>query len=183
MSPEKKKPLAPVMLATLRKEPQEKEIKLKKHQFRPKPNKHHEGTRERWRDAISPEELKRYEGVWAANKGLYTPLPSPNSNGDSNPSEEVQNLVVRDIWIRSRLHPDRLGMIWDLVVANQIDTGRLNKEQFVVGLWLIDQSLRGRNLPHSVHASVWTSVRLRGVKVRLEGRGVDGRKLERGAQW
>ena len=163
-------------LTTLRAQPdeEEKEKLAKRHHFR-QPNKHHEGTRGRWRDEITEAERKRYEGVWAANKGLYIP---------SNASpEEVQNLVVRDIWSRSRLPPQKLAMIWDLVVDasdDDVDTGRLAREQFVVGMWLIDQSLKGRNLPNSVSASVWASVRLRGVKVGLKGKGVDGRKLERG---
>jgi hypothetical protein len=96
------------------------------------------------------------------------------------------NLVVRDIWSRSRLPAERLAMVWDLVTqaAEEPDTGRLSREQFVVGMWLIDQMLKGRNLPHGVSQSVWTSVTPlggRGVKVRLPGKGRGGRKLERGS--
>lgn len=156
-------------------------MKIKKHHFR-QPNKHHEGTRERWRDFVSDSERKRYEGVWAANKGHYHDVP-----------DEVLNLIVKDIWSRSRLPSEKLGRIWDLVAVDDDsdDEGTspprkrrsLTRDQFVVGMWLIDQVLKGRNLPHSVHASVWTSVRLMGVKVRLEGKGKDGRKLERGTAW
>ncbi|KAK0264132.1 Increased rDNA silencing protein [Friedmanniomyces endolithicus] len=35
------------------------------------PNKHHEGDRKRWREAVTERERKRYEGVWAANKGIH----------------------------------------------------------------------------------------------------------------
>jgi hypothetical protein len=169
-----------MQLATLRtqNDQEEKEKALKRHHFR-QPNKHHEGTRGRWRDEVTEAELKRYEGVWAANKGIYI-----SSNMAPTASDEVQNLVVREIWSRSRLPPQKLAMIWDLVVDvsdDDIDTGRLGREQFVVGMWLIDQSLKGRNLPNSVNDSVWASVRLRGVEVRLKGKGRDGRKLERGA--
>jgi hypothetical protein len=176
LSPVKK---TPMQLATLRPQPdeEEKEKNLKHHRFR-QPNKHHEGTRGRWRDEITEAERKRYEGVWAANKGL---LVQPKSLPTA--ADEVHSLVVRDIWSRSRLPPQKLAMIWDLVVDasdENADTGRLGREQFVVGMWLIDQSLKGRNLPNSVSPSVWGSVRMRGVEVRLKGKGRDGRKLERG---
>ncbi|KAF2429190.1 hypothetical protein EJ08DRAFT_650613 [Tothia fuscella] len=183
LSPKKKRPMA---MGTLRSEApdkeREREKEIKKHRMR-QPNKHHEGTRERWRDEVTLEEIKKYEGVWAANKGLHVYAYGRDENAGIK--EEVQNVVVRDIWSRSRLPPERLAVVWNLVVSpsGRGDTGRLTKDQFVVGMWLIDQSLNGRNLPHSVHPSVWDSVRLRGVKVRLEGKGEDGRKLKRGAQW
>jgi hypothetical protein len=180
LSPQKKQPGK--LLATLRADEADEKHKNRKHHFR-QPNKHHEGTRERWRDHVSDSERKRYEGVWAANKGLYI---SASANAD-----EVLNLVVRDIWSRSRLPPEKLAKVWDLVAVDEEaefgENGQkrqsLTREQFVVGLWLIDQVLKGRNLPHNVNASVWTSVRLMGVKVRLEGKGKDGRKLERGTAW
>jgi hypothetical protein len=79
-----------------------------------------------------------------------------------------------------------LEAVWDLVVdsfravekspavvgddgdARLVDgSGRLTKEEFVVGLWLIDQRLKGRKLPVRVSDSVWDSVRgLPGVKVK-----------------
>lgn len=126
---------------------------LKKH-----PNKHHEGDRKRWRDQITEQERKRYEGVWAANKGLLMP------SDDATCVTTVLNLVVRDIWRRSRLPDNVLEEIWDLVDGEKV--GRLGKEEFVVGLWLIDQRLKGRKLPVKVSESVWFSVRrLSGIKV------------------
>ncbi|MCJ1465767.1 Increased rDNA silencing protein [Pseudocyphellaria aurata] len=126
---------------------------LKKH-----PNKHHEGDRKRWRDQITEQERKRYEGVWAANKGLFMP------SNDMTCAATVLNLVVRDIWRRSRLPDDVLEEIWDLVDAERV--GRLGKAEFVVGLWLIDQRLKGRKLPMKVSDSVWFSARrLSGIKV------------------
>ena len=38
---------------------------------------------------------------------------------DANSSNSVLNLVVRDVWIRSRLTTDDLAEIWDLVVNIQ----------------------------------------------------------------
>lgn len=126
---------------------------LKKH-----PNKHHEGDRKRWRNEVTEQERKRYEGVWAANKGLFMP------SNDATCAVTVLNLIVRDIWQRSRLPDDVLEEIWDLVDGEKV--GRLGKEEFVVGLWLIDQRLKGRKLPMKVSESVWFSVRrLNGIKV------------------
>lgn len=123
---------------------------IKKH-----PHKHHEGDRKRWRDQITERERKRYEGVWAANKGMHLPEDSHSA---------VCNLVVQDIWNRSRLSNHVLEEVWDLV--DNEGFGRLNKEEFVVGMWLIDQSLKGRKLPVKVSDSVWSSVRrLTGIKV------------------
>jgi hypothetical protein len=177
LSPQKKQPGR--LLTTLRSDEVDEKQKNRKHHFR-QPNKHHEGTRERWRDFVSEPERKRYEGVWAANKGVYV--------SSSSQADEVLDLVVRDIWSRSRLPSERLAKVWELVTQDEnssLDGRRksLTRDQFVVGMWLIDQMLKGRNLPHNVHASVWESVRLRGVKVRLEGKGKDGRKLERGTAW
>ncbi|KAL8634435.1 MAG: hypothetical protein Q9228_007970 [Teloschistes exilis] len=136
------------------------------------PNKHREGDRKRWRDQITEFERKRYEGVWAANRGLLTSCHHQQSKTtadhktDVNPADNgVLNIIVRDIWSRSKLHTDVLEEIWDLVARNGV--GVLGKEEFVVGMWLVDQRLRGRKLPVKVQDSVWFSARgLTGIKVR-----------------
>jgi hypothetical protein len=129
---------------------------MKKH-----PNKHHEGTRRRWMDSITENERKRYEGVWAGNRGL---LLNPNTDTRKNsafPGSDVSHivldLVVRDIWSRSRLPPQVLAEIWNLV--NLTGLHALSRDEFVVGMWLIDQTLKGRKLPPKVTESVWKSVR------------------------
>ena len=128
----------------------------KAHLMKKHPNKHHEGDRKRWRDEITERERKRYEAVWASNKGLYTTPGLENC---------VCNLVVRDIFSRSRLNTDVLEEIYALVDRTQI--GGLERAEFVVGLWLIDQRLKGRKLPVKVSDSVWKSVGvLSGIKVR-----------------
>ncbi|PZD26184.1 EH domain containing protein [Pyrenophora tritici-repentis] len=134
-------------------------IKGRKH-----PNKHHEGTRRRWRDQITERERKRYEGVWAANKGLYLP-PSASTLPDDDPSADVLNLCVQEIWTRSRLPTHVLEEVWDLVDSRGV--GRLSRYEFVVGLWLIDQRLKGRKLPIKVSDSVWESARGVGIKVKI----------------
>lgn len=150
----------------------------KKRLVRKHPNKHHEGDRKRWRDAVTDRERKRYEGVWAANKGLnfsFTPeeqqsfsrLPEHPRTVQTKTSanEAVSNIVARDIWSRSRLPEQTLEMVWDLVDNDAV--GRLQKDEFVVGMWLIDQRLKGRKLPVKVSETVWASVRgISGIKVR-----------------
>lgn len=141
---------------------------IKKH-----PHKHHEGDRKRWRNEITEKERKRYEGVWAANKGLWVPdktllLPPINGQNSNRPPQEpsdmVANVVVKDIWSRSRLPASLLEQVWDLVDRQGI--GLLTKDEFVVGMWLIDQQLKGRKIPVKVSDSVWESVRhVSGIKL------------------
>ena len=138
------------------------ESERRKHRhFMKHPNKHHEGSRKRWKDKVTDRERKRYEGVWAANKGLFlTSLPTRSNEEATNEistSESVLDLVVRDIWSRSRLPTDTLAEIWDLVDRQGV--GRLTRDEFVLGLWLIDQRLKGRKLPVRVAPTLWASVR------------------------
>ncbi|KAK4190360.1 hypothetical protein QBC35DRAFT_490126 [Podospora australis] len=140
---------------------------------------HHEGSRRRWRDEVSARERRRYEAVWASNRGLFLKLgwgffyPSDNEGSDNHDNtaqvqekgraregpeaELVVNLVVRDIWSRSRLPADELAEVWELVDREK--KGALGRDEFVVGMWLIDQRLRGRKIPARVGESVWESVR------------------------
>lgn len=150
----------------------------KKRLVRKHPNKHHEGDRKRWRDAVTERERKRYEGVWAANKGMHYsftiqedaifrrfPETPHTKDAKEDVSDQVSNIIVRDIWSRSRLPDAALETVWDLVDNDNV--GRLSKEEFVVGMWLIDQRLKGRKLPVKVGESVWASVRgLQGIKIR-----------------
>lgn len=127
-----------------------KGIILRKH-----PHKHHEGGRRRYLATVTERERRRYDGVWAANKGLLM---------DADSSDSVLNIVVRDIWSRSHLPNDVLADIWDLVDTQGDD--RLKRHEFVVGMWLIDQRLKGRKTPFKVSESLWNSVRLlHGVKL------------------
>lgn len=139
-------------------------MKVRKH-----PNKHHEGQRKRWREQIIERERKRYEGVWAANKGVLLPaVKEQGSNAaEDDPSQDVLNLVVKDIWMRSRLPVHVLEEVWALVDGREI--GRLTRVEFVVGLWLVDQRLKGRKLPTRVSDSVWQSARGLGIKVKVRG--------------
>lgn len=140
-------------------------LKVRKH-----PNKHHEGQRKRWRDAITERERKRYEGVWAANRGIFLPAAKEQPTGytaEEDPSLDVLNLVAKEIWTRSRLPEHVLEEVWALVDGREI--GRLSRVEFVVGLWLVDQRLKGRKLPIRVSDSVWSSARGLGIKVKVRG--------------
>ena len=140
----------------------------RRHFVRKHPNKHHEGDRRRWRDEITDRERRRYEGVWAANKALFVSPADVTPRGDIEAisgyidnADRVLNLVVRELWQRSRLSEPLLEEIWDLVTIDEGvgGEGSLGKEEFVVGMWLIDQSLKGRKLPIRVSQSVWNSAR------------------------
>lgn len=139
--------------------------RTKKHNIMKKhPNKHAEGDRKRWRDSITERERKRYEAVWASNKGLHI---FPSFDGAES---VVCNLVVKDIFSRSRLHFDVLEEVYGLV--DRKGAGWLEREEFVVGLWLIDQRLKGRKLPMRVSDHVWRSVGgLQGIKVKKAYKG------------
>lgn len=135
--------------------------------MRKHPHKHREGDRKRWRDEITLEERKRYEGLWAANRDSNLDLTGDHMNrsaAGSHAGKNVSGLVVRDVWSRSRLPSHVLEEIWELVDRDA--AGRLDREAFVVGTWLVDQRLKGRKLPTRVGDSVWHSARgLYGLKL------------------
>lgn len=143
-------------------------IRGKYKHFMKHPNKHGEGSRNRWEGELTERERKRYEGVWAANKGIFLTTAFSRAKGEvtfETPTTElVLDLVVRDIWSRSRLPTDTLAEIWDLVDYHGVNI--LTRDEFVLGLWLIDQRLRGHKLPIRVSPTLWASVRHAwGVKV------------------
>ncbi|TRX94819.1 hypothetical protein FHL15_004280 [Xylaria flabelliformis] len=82
-----------------------------------KKHAHHEGSRRRWREVITARERQRYEGLWASNRGLLLDDPGAltHSLQNTDTSQLVANVVVRDIWARSRLPFDELAEVWDLV--------------------------------------------------------------------
>lgn len=126
-----------------------------------KKHAHHEGSRKKWREEITQRERKRYEAVWASNRGLLLDFPNAHIGSKAEASENVPNIAVREIWKRSRLPLDELAEVWDLVDRKAI--GALGRQEFVVGMWLIDQRLRGRKIPTKVSDSVWGSAN--GMKV------------------
>ncbi|KXH47537.1 increased rDNA silencing protein 4 [Colletotrichum nymphaeae SA-01] len=166
---------SPRMRQTLRQPPSksddEDEIRKKKHQRASNKHSHKEGARRRWRDEITVRERRRYEAVWASNRGVLlvdsastTGLTIQSLGGGPLPHDAadcVVDVVAREVWRRSRLPQEELAEVWDAVDRGH--RGMLGKAEFVVGLWLIDQRLRGRKIPARVSASVWDSAQ--GVKV------------------
>lgn len=158
-----KRQKSPRLLQTLRQphvasdDESDKHKKSHLRKFRGGKHSHHEGSRKRWREEITERERKRYEAVWASNRGLLlTPQNVQAANNVTNDTSQcVVNIVVREIWKRSRLPQDELAEVWDLV--DRKHRGMLNRQEFVVGMWLIDQRLRGRKIPHRVSDSVWGS--------------------------
>lgn len=165
-----KRQRSPRLLQTLR-QPQsysdEDPERLKiahRHKLSSNKHAHHEGSRKRWRDQITQRERKRYEAVWASNRGYLLDdgaLQSLDGEVDRVVSECVANVVVRELWKRSRLPGDELIEVWELV--DRGDVGMLTRQEFIVGMWLIDQRLRGRKLPVRVSDSVWNSAN--GVRI------------------
>ncbi|KAF5025604.1 hypothetical protein F66182_2306 [Fusarium sp. NRRL 66182] len=153
---------SPRMMQTLRQpaKPADDEVDRHKkkglHKLHKGKHSHHEGSRKKWREEVTPRERKRYEAVWASNRGLLLDMPnSPYEAKDGASLEHVANVIVRDIWKRSRLPMDELAEVWDLVDRQGL--GVLGRSEFVVGMWLIDQRLRGRKIPAKVSDSVWGS--------------------------
>ncbi|OQE10280.1 hypothetical protein PENVUL_c004G03757 [Penicillium vulpinum] len=165
----------PMTLRGMPKKPTEADRRKHRNLLHKHPHKHREGDRKRWQREVTERERKRYEGVWASNKGLLisTDNPGPGKNGSwpRDASDMVLNLVVREIWSRSRLPEAILEQVWDLV--DHQDLGLLVREEFVVGMWLIDQYLKGHKLPARVRESVWDSVRnVAGIRLPpLTGKG------------
>lgn len=165
-------------------------------------------------DRISENDRKRYEGVWASNRGLYLKYVVKRLNGvdygttdnkeqiivdeeDSmraarlsakqqantvlganggylsadfhninyaEISQLIHGSVVQRIWKRSGLSSETLREIWDLVDYRK--DGTLNKPEFLVGMWLVDQCLYGRKLTKKVPESVWESLEGIGLNVK-----------------
>lgn len=177
-----------------------------------KPWKHHA-------DAVklTENERKRYEGLWATNRGIHVPFLWPEDEDDADsdsdsdedsdyddsdhdevgepvqekpaeiasyiagqqPNQQIQpttaheddrtqsihGIVVRSLWQRSRLSDDTLRQIWDLV--DRRGDGCLDREGFLVGMWLVDQCLYGRKLPLKIDDTIWNSVGRLNVRVKI----------------
>ncbi|EAA33644.1 increased rDNA silencing protein 4 [Neurospora crassa] len=171
----------------------DEDLRLQTHRHRKKhlggkKHAHNEGARRRWRDEMTIRQRRRYEAVWASNRGLFLrpgfafehpenwqPLPPPDDSlgqvdlsraWESPEADLVVNVVVRDIWSRSRLPVDELAEVWELVDRRKC--GALDKQEFVVGMWLIDQRLRGRKIPTVVGEGVWESAMDRVLSVNVK---------------
>lgn len=77
--------------------------------------------------------------------------------------ELIHGIVVKRIWSRSKLPQETLALVWELVDYRK--DGTLNKVEFIVGMWLVDQCLYGRKLPKLVDELVWASLGSIGISV------------------
>ncbi|SCV00183.1 LANO_0F05622g1_1 [Lachancea nothofagi CBS 11611] len=110
---------------------------------------------------VTQAERKRYEGMWVTNRNCYLELlpwwEEDHVREEYVPDEGlILNLVVLAIWSRSNLPQDKLATIYDMV-DTRCD-GTLERKSFIVGMWLVDQSLYGRKLPSKIQPRVWESV-------------------------
>lgn len=112
---------------------------------------------------------------WAAKLSLKVKYNADTDESDIGELHGLENatmedlihgIVVKRIWKRSKLLNEVLGAIWDLVDFRK--DGTLNKAEFLVGMWLVDQCLYGRKLPKTVPKSVWNSVGNFGINVVLK---------------
>ncbi|BFZ59510.1 Increased rDNA silencing protein [Saitoella coloradoensis] len=136
------------------------------------------------RSTVTEEERKRYEGIWAANKikvssllrhdpeaetprkSMETFVSGGTAGDDSTWDEDtIDPLVLRELWNRSRLPSSDLAQIFTLIHSTSpfehqhaILSGYLSREEFLVGMWLIDGMLAGKKLPKEVAKEVWESV-------------------------
>ena len=160
---------SPRLLPTLRtgEGMEKKEEERRKHRHLRVKRHRHKKKRKKWAGRISERQRRRYEALWASNKGVLVEehLASLSPDVDVSGIEAgncVVNVVVRELWRRSRLPDDELEEVWGLVDAE--GKGLLRRREFVVGTWLVDQRLRGRKIPARVEEGVWDSAS--GVKVR-----------------
>jgi hypothetical protein len=91
---------------------------------------------------IRESERKRYLKVWSTCRDLNAPLG-------------ISNIATKILWERSLLPSHLLSRLWDLVDRGQ--KGWLDREEFILGLWSIDQMLWGRKLPVQFDRRIWAS--------------------------
>ncbi|KAL2111574.1 hypothetical protein VUR80DRAFT_9784 [Thermomyces stellatus] len=162
--PAKSQP-SPRLLPTLRtgdgKRHEHDEEKRHRHRLR---HRHGHKKGKRRDERISEKQRRRYEALWASNKGLLVDehLASGAAAEGGDKANYVVNVVVRELWRRSRLPDDELEEVWALVDVE--GRGMLGRREFVVGTWLVDQRLKGRKIPSRVGEGVWDSAN--GVVVR-----------------
>ena len=126
---------------------------------------------------ITCREYSRYEGVWIVNcisnarfesfkwgikRGFKDGNNDEQACGDVG-KDVILSRIVKEIWDRSELPQSILGEIYSLVDSTH--DWVLKKREFIVGMWLVDQSLYGRRLPSSVDENVWLSADIGGQRL------------------
>ncbi|KAF9432541.1 Increased rDNA silencing protein [Entomortierella beljakovae] len=70
--------------------------------------------------------------------------------------EYIKGAEVYAVYVRSRLDSKTLAQIWEMVDVDS--AGRLNRAQFCMGLYLIDERLASGLIPLEVSDELWVSV-------------------------
>ncbi|CEP64167.1 uncharacterized protein LALA0_S10e03950g [Lachancea lanzarotensis] len=157
---------------TKKKKPKKRRVRIRKHIQKASGHNHshkHSFNEDKpWKSHIdigfvTQAERKRYEGIWLTNRNCYLELlpwwDEPGAEAVQAVVDDeglILNLVVLAIWSRSNLPQDKLAAIYDMV-DTRVD-GTLDRKSFLVGMWLVDQSLYGRKLPARILPRVWESV-------------------------
>ena len=120
---------------------------------------------------LSEKEVSEYAAKLSSRTNYHLEEDSNDTRqlhglDEADMQELIYGVVVRRIWMRSKLLNEVLGAIWDLVDYRR--DGTLNKAEFLVGMWLVDQCLYGRKLPKTVSNSVWLSVGSVGLSVVMK---------------
>lgn len=114
---------------------------------------------------LSENEKKRYEALYVTNRFTNLDLLDWWPDAIDSKSDQIfhipdtgliLNLIVKSIWQRSNLSDTVLSKIFELVDMRK--DGTLTRESFLIGMWLIDQSLLGKKIPLFIDDLVWNSV-------------------------
>ncbi|KAM0792506.1 hypothetical protein ACM66B_005176 [Microbotryomycetes sp. NB124-2] len=88
---------------------------------------------------IDPRARKRYDKLF--DQCRFKDPTRPQWIKDSG-TDEVDGLIVRQVWLRSRLPSERLSQIW--LACDASGKGKLHRNEFSEGMWMIDEELRRR---------------------------------------
>ncbi|KAG9301188.1 hypothetical protein G9A89_012571 [Geosiphon pyriformis] len=99
----------------------------------PRPPQHNPFSEHNLSKGIPADARKRYEQVFEAKQ---------------NREGYIDGEVVKDIYVKSRLDSKTLHKIWNLVDTRKI--GKLNKQEFSAGMFLIDERLKGIPVPDNL---------------------------------
>ncbi|KAF8985677.1 hypothetical protein BGZ46_002760 [Entomortierella lignicola] len=89
---------------------------------------------------VKPNARKRYEMLF---QSLTT-------------EDYIEGAKVHAVYVRSRLDSKTLAQIWDMVDVD--NSGRLNRAQFCMGLYLIDERLASGLIPLEVSDELWSLI-------------------------
>ncbi|KAI5693118.1 hypothetical protein M8J75_009008 [Diaphorina citri] len=83
---------------------------------------------------VSAEDQARYEAMFV--------------KADADQDGFVNGPEIKHVFLSCNLAQSVLANIWSLADMNQV--GKLNKEQFCLAMWLVQQALKGHDLPSSL---------------------------------